>query len=627
MFVPLSKEFNLWSESEKIIFIEDVFWMSQKPECLQEIKYEILDIDYDEFGVNEEQMWAFAIRLSELAGEILNRFHCTSYTHQYWRRVLFPWIKCFVPAIYLRFLRLRALRDRYPNEVLRTVIFNEKGSVNIPLNAEELLQPDGTFVDAYGHHLYGSILRSVDFEIDVKTLSQTVRQVGERENEPDIREKRQSIIQRVLHKVKKPYKTLKICVLYSISKIISFFASNRVEIVLSDFGSRYLGSKLNVLSWGKVAWCYSQAPVWIPLVNTRPNVQYSFRQTAEAELRKMISPSSECERILLHLFFQEIPYSYVENFKECCTVHADYYKQFPHLKYILSFAGAEFTESKMAMCKQGERGVKFSYIAHGSIRPQKSDRFLFGRIISDLSYLWGAIDKNTLDQNVINYRQAPAEKLFIYDKLSTHSSSKILYIGDWASPFLHRLHYHTLGRLLQQERNFLSALDPEVRKHIVIRNYPYKFTRLLDRWIKYYFQDISISRSEMGGGHEVFPQLLMDSRLIILDHAETPFLEALYANKPFLLYFDKKGLSNYFDPDTEQVYVDMMCKEGLIQYGADNAGKYLNSIYLRIEEWWNEPERQAVIKVLRERYAGSYMDPDEWWTKEIMGLLNGEITW
>ena len=68
--------------------------MSQKPECLQEIKYEILDIDYDEFGVNEEQMWAFAIRLSELAGEILNRFHRTSYTHQYWRRALFPWIKC-----------------------------------------------------------------------------------------------------------------------------------------------------------------------------------------------------------------------------------------------------------------------------------------------------------------------------------------------------------------------------------------------------------------------------------------------------------------------------------------------------------------------------------------------------
>ena len=49
----------------------------------------------------------------------------------------------------------------------------------------------------------------------------------------------------------------------------------------------------------------------------------------------------------------------------------------------------------------------------------------------------------------------------------------------------------------------------------------------------------------------------------------------LYTNKPFLLYFEKDFLHNYFDPDTERKYVDA----------------------------------------------------EKWWEKEIMGLLKGEIAW
>ena len=131
----------------------------------------------------------------------------------------------------------------------------------------------------------------------------------------------------------------------------------------------------------------------------------------------------------------------------------------------------------------------------------------------------------------------------------------------------------------------------------------------------------------MGREHENFPQLLMNSRLIVLDHVETPFLEVLYANKPFLLYFDEDFIKSYFDPNTEQLYVDMMREVGLIQYGPEAAAKYLNEIYPRIEEWWAEPGRQRVAQIVKGRYAGSHMDPDEWWCKEIMGLLRGDVTW
>jgi len=629
MLVPLTKETDLWNANEKMVFIEDYFWMSKQPECLQGYTYELLDVDYNELGVNEEAMWSFAVRTAETAGDILNKYHGTEFTHQYWRRTLFPWLKWFVPAIYLRFFRLCALRDRYPHEMLETNILGEEHFSYIPLNAEEFLQTDGAFVDVYGHHLYALILKHVGFNIKTNTIYIEQGQICDKRKQttevnaaPPL-----TLIERVACKVKEPYRTLKLCALYLINKIMPSPDPGRVEIILSGFGSRYLGMKLSAYSRGRVVWHRFDQPIWIPVVKDRPAIQHEFRQEAGIELKKMVTADSDCERLLLHLFFQEIPCSYLENFEECRVVYSPYYEKFPRLKYILSFAGAEFTESKMAMVEQCERGVKFSYIAHGSIRPNQSDKFAFGRILSDISYLWGRWDNDQLDPNVINYREAPAEKLFIYDKLSAQPSSDILYLGDWATPFLHRLNYHTLGRLLQQERTFLTALEDDVRQDLLVRNYPYEFLSMLDRWLQHYFPDIRISRAGMGREHENFPQLLMNSRLIILDHAETPFLEVLYANKPFLLYFDEDFIKSYFDPNTEQLYVDMMREVGLIQYGPEAAAKYLNEIYPRIEEWWAEPWRQRVVQIIKERYVGSYMDPDEWWCKEIMGMLKGDITW
>ena len=117
------------------------------------------------------------------------------------------------------------------------------------------------------------------------------------------------------------------------------------------------------------------------------------------------------------------------------------------------------------------------------------------------------------------------------------------------------------------------------------------------------------------------------NRSRIFDHFETPFIEALYANKPLLLYFDKDFSCNYFDPDTERRYVELMEETGIIQYGAEAAARHLNEIYPRIEEWWKEPRRQEIVRILQERYTGKYVDPEKWWEKEILGLLKGEIAW
>lgn len=630
MFIPLTRDAAFWEMDKKILFIEDFFWMSQNSEMLQRYSYEIFDVDFDELGVDEDAMWLFAMRLVDMAADMLNQYNKVSFSRKYWQRVLFPWLRNFVPALYLRFYRLLALRQKYPQENFEALVFDEAGKPRILLNAEVLEQMEGEEADFYGWHLYSLILNRRNFNIKLcmHSAEKYMGESAEETSKHDMLQEKQGLIKRIWHRLKNPYAFLKAVALYAMDKIIPQAEPARVEMVLSDFGNRSLALKLKCKSLGKVEWLPSDKPVWIQEVKQSRPIQWELRGNLTEILRARMGHVSDCQEVLMEVFFKEMPCSFLENFEACRSLRRWQYEKFPHLKYIISSAGAAFTESKLALAEQGEQGVKFSFVTHGGIRPSRMGKFGFGEVLSDVYYAWGSWG-NDIDKNIMNCRVAPAEKLYLYDRLSAKKSADILYVGDWVSTVLHKLSFHTMGRILQKEKIFLKNLEAVVRENVIMRNYPVTAASLLDRWLKYAFPDIRISREsdKEPFRNETFVHKLMGSRLCIFDHFETPFLEALYANKPFLLYFDKDFSHNYFDPDTEREYVKLMEEAGILQYGPEAAAKYLNEIYPQIETWWQEPRRQEIVRILQERYTGKYVDAEKWWEKEIMGLLKGEIAW
>lgn len=629
MFLPLTKNGTFWDKSQRLLFIEDIFWMNQEPKYLQGLSYEILDVDYSELDINEEELHIFVVQLAEASGEILNKYHNVSFSHTYWKSVLFIWMRHFVPAVYLRFLRLLSLQEKFSEEEIETTVLDAwKYTL---LNAEELETLNGDDADLYGWHLYSLILKYEKFDIDKKNIvfNGSFPSKYESKLQNDTRSSRlKNYATRILRKLRKPCELAELGRLYAESKFLPERKLEDVEVVLSSFGHRSLLLKLEIKSRGKIIGFPSAEPVWIQHVTTVPEIQLEFRQQAAEMLKLRVKADVPWKRVLRQVFFEEMPCSYIENFEMCRSVYQWQYEKYPRLKYIIGYAGALFTESKMAMAEQREQGRVFSFVAHGGSRQSKNFRFWFGRVFSDVYYSWEMCE-GVVEKNIINYRRVPAEKLYMYDNMTKYDSSYILYVGDWVSPVLHRPGYHTMGRVLQREIKFLERLGEKVRKDILIRNYPTSASALLDRWIRYSFPTIRLSRENETASfkNETFAEILLSSRLCVLDHYETPFAEALYINKPFILYFDESFSSNYFDPDTEQSYVDMMRSVGIIQYGPEAAAKYLNEIYPRIEDWWAEPERQRVVEVVKERYIGSYTDPEEWWYKEIMGLLRGDVTW
>lgn len=631
MFIPLTQDFSYWDKDKKNLLIEDLTWMNKNTEALKSYNYEIFDMDFGELGVEENEIWEFSLRLVDVAGEILNQYHKINFSPKYWRRVFSFWIWRFMPAVCLRFLRLEALRKRYPREEFETMILDEVQWKYILLNPEELEQMGEEALDYYGWHLYSLALKYGDLDIRQRVIpveEKRMKRQGKNTGETIAPVGKVSRFWRILCKLKEPYKLLEQCFFYALDSWISRDDFNRVEIVLFTFGGAFLAKKLHVRSIGKVVCFGEEQPSWIQLVTTEPEILWEFRGQAAAMMQSRIGVESNWQKFLSEIFFKEMPCCFLENFEACRAVHRWKYEKFPNLKYIVSSPGALFTETKMAMAEQGERGVKFSFIAHGGTRPSKCIKYSFGQALADVFYGWGNWGKRT-DRHIMNYREAPAEKLYMYERLLPEPSPDILYVGDCASPLLHGLGYHTFGRILQRETRFLTTLEHEVRKNIVVRNYPYPWLSMIDRRIKARFPEVRISREgcDEPFKNSTFAQILLNSRFLILDHFETPFTEALYANKPFVLYFDKDFSCNYFDPDTESEYVELMEEAGIIQYGPEAAARHLNEIYPRIEKWWKEPRRQEIVRILQERYTGKYVDAEKWWEKEIMGLLKGKIAW
>ena len=88
----------------------------------------------------------------------------------------------------------------------------------------------------------------------------------------------------------------------------------------------------------------------------------------------------------------------------------------------------------------------------------------------------------------------------------------------------------------QNQYNFLKNLSSNTQKRIILRlrhteKDPRKYIDFLKKkFMHFKYEDIKIPASERLSKKEI--------GIIVVDHCSTPWLEALYANKPLILFWD-----------------------------------------------------------------------------------------
>ena len=248
--------------------------------------------------------------------------------------------------------------------------------------------------------------------------------------------------------------------------------------------------------------------------------------------------------------------------------------------------------------------------------------------MNDTLYTWGAWANDICDTSC-KMRIAPSYRQHLLYDGKVKNTKYILFLGSWNEYNISSWHLYLSGHngvhaSMGSEIEFFKRLNVLAIKSILVRNYMiefgYHFNDILhaeipNLRIQNYLQSDYDENFDPIARNDSFAQTLLDCSLILVNEFETCFIEALYCEKPFVILFNKYNLPLRVE---EIPYFKMMEDVGLLFYDWNKAAELVNEIYDDISTWWLVPERQKVVKIIRDRYSIKVPDPKKWWYKEFM---------
>jgi len=111
---------------------------------------------------------------------------------------------------------------------------------------------------------------------------------------------------------------------------------------------------------------------------------------------------------------------------------------------------------------------------------------------------------------------------------------------------------------------------------------------------------------------------IKESKLCVIPHNATVFLETFTVNFPTLLFWNP---NLYEVRESAQPYYDLLHQVGILHYSAESASKIINEIYKNPMKWWMQENIQSAKDKFCENYA--YVS-DNWLEEWKNELLNND---
>jgi putative transferase (TIGR04331 family) len=144
-------------------------------------------------------------------------------------------------------------------------------------------------------------------------------------------------------------------------------------------------------------------------------------------------------------------------------------------------------------------------------------------------------------------------------------------------------------------KRFLEALSPTFHNRLTVRAHRedmgwgvHDYTRQISAKIK--FDDWRNS----------FYQSLSASRLYICDHVSTTYAEALMANQPILMFFDRREMRITAEAIP---FFERFKDVGVFHDTPESAAAYVEKIYDHVDDWWFSTKVQECRKLFCDNFA------------------------
>lgn len=497
----------------------------------------------------------------------LNKFHGRNYTEKFWMILIGPWLMYFIVSIIDKHTKITEAKKLFKNiKLLR--------DKNYRLEAIEDTESFGRLSrenQEFNQELYSRI--GALMGLSIKKVRQN--------NLPDRAKYRNR------HKMKKLFFSF-------ILRIIAKVVNKRLTTVYSFHTFDKL-TMLRIMLKSR----FKAIPLFFPY-------NKKFRtKNLDRERDFLISLKEECNNELhgfcISLIPKYLPKVFLENFAEYEKQIKTHYLNPSISKFVVSGCiYANETIKLFAALQVEEYKSKLLVYQHGGDYGIFCDHLQEKHEIkvSDTFFSWGwepeNIDSKKIKKSTITRLSKQKERVS-----KKPDKQEILYVSDNQALFPISKFFSYNNSLSYTDR-FFSKIPDELASRLRIRLHPNdsgwgKKCRIKKAGKDLYFDDLS----------QPFETRLKNSKIMIVDHISTTYLEALRENVPLILFYPTGSLD--LKPNAKK-YFKLLQKVNILHTTPESALEWLIKVCPEVDKWWLAENTQKIRKSFCEKYCNSSLN-------------------
>jgi len=201
-------------------------------------------------------------------------------------------------------------------------------------------------------------------------------------------------------------------------------------------------------------------------------------------------------------------------------------------------------------------------------------------------------------------------------KLSKHKEKKdrLIFVSTMTPAYFYRFQsVLPEGQIeyLKNKKRFLLKISDSVRSKIKYRPYPYDYgigeLEYVSKWLS---PDQFMTRGKLTDEFKY-------SKLIIIDHMGTSFLQAFAMNSPTILFWNPE---QFAVTQEAAPYFDKLRSVGILYDDPEAAAAKVNRIWDDVQGWWQQPEVQKAKNEFCHQFARTSKNWRKEWAEFLRGL-------
>lgn len=521
------------------------------------------------YGKCSEQVnWLYEMFLDALS-KYLNNYHGVQYDTQYWRIITGPWLYRFICAFVDRYLHIKSVSERYQSMFTHKLNYSD---YRIPFDTR-------TFRILIQSHLYNLQLISdiiPFFNIRTETMAPQGRAAD--------------FYYRTLLRTQKENEAKGLCC-YTGTKGETIYIRNS------------LISKTDTAVGGYQFIDYDTSYPCDLLSPVAQYDQYIDQKGMATQLESIVS-DDPMVHVLSLLLPKYIPLLYTQYYQEFLSKTQCY-----KADHIVNDFWHEDETIKFIAAQIKARSGKIIVVNPGGMIGGFASEFVQSheRIIAD-EYLNRGPYVGCNVNNIL-----PIKKRQNIGK----PGDRILYISaGFHQPYVTDLHSIPCGntqirKYYSDQMQCILTLSPGIRSLLQYRPHPRRENTIYTSLIT----NSGINKCQCNSLWESISQ----SKLVILDHVTSSFIDLLISEHPFVLFWNEQ----YWNITKEaEEFLRQLEKVGLFYKTPQGAANYINSIINNLDKWWNDANKRSLLSEIRKIVVRESRAPQRLLIRNINTLIN-----